>query len=109
MRVQQAVAWLTVAGTLVGGALVAEDRYANAAETKSAISAQYLKLTNSQELLANTNRLDRLQAQLRSVHSRRAGGAIYPGDDALVHDLNEEIRIAREYRSELRKQALVIK
>jgi len=106
VNVKQAVAWTALSGTLLGGAFFAEDRYANAQETKASIVEQSFRLLNSQEQLANNNRLERLQRELRSIRVRRINGAQYPGDGALIQDLTEEIRIAREYRSELRKQAI---
>jgi len=105
-NIKQAVAWVALSGTLLGGAFFAEDRFANAQETKAAIVEQSFRLLNSQEALANTNRLERLQRELRSIQLRRANGTQYPGDGALIQDLNEEIRNAREYRSELRQKAI---
>lgn len=109
IKAPEMVAWLTVAGALAGGAIWAEDRYANASETQNLISTSKLILTNKQESASNTNRLERYVRELAAVHRRRQNGQRYPGDQALIDDINEEIRIAREYRSELKLQATQIK
>lgn len=109
MNVKEVGTWVTLAGTLLVGAFWAEDRYANAGETASAMITQKLVLRNEQESKANENRLERMQRELNAVHARRASGQLYQGDSALIQDLNEEIRIAREYRSALRTQAAQIK
>ncbi len=94
---------------LVGGVFFAEDRYANAQETTSARIVQKLTLQNQAQARANDNRLERMVRELAAVHRRRTNGQQFPGDAALIQDLQEEIRIAREYRSELRLQATQIK
>jgi hypothetical protein len=108
-HVKEVATWVTLAAAILGGAFWAEDRYANAGETASAMFTQKLVLRNEQQSQANDNRLERMQRELNAIHSRRASGQLFTGDDALIRDLNEEIRIAREYRSALRQQAAQIK
>jgi hypothetical protein len=108
-HVKEVATWVTLVAALLGGAFWAEDRYANAGETATTILTQKLVLRNEQESKANENRLERMQRELTAIHARRASGALYQGDQALIGDLNEEIRIAREYRSALRQQASQIK
>ena len=109
MNVKEITAWMTFAATILIGAFWAEDRYANAAGTSSAMLQQKLLLRNDQERLANDNRLERMERELLAIHARRQSGGIYPGDEALIANLQEEIRIAREYRNVLRQQAAQIK
>lgn len=106
---REVATWVTLAAAILGGAFWAEDRYANAGETTSALIVQKLVLRNEQQTKANENRIERMQRELNAIHARRASGALYAGDDVLIRDLNEEIRIAREYRSALRSQAAQIK
>jgi LDH2 family malate/lactate/ureidoglycolate dehydrogenase len=109
MKGSEIAAWATLIGALIGGVFLAEDRYANAGETATTMLQQKLLLRNDQERLANDNRLERMERELLSIHARRQSGALYPGDGALITNLQDEIRIAREYRSVLRTQAAQIK
>ena len=108
-NVKEAATWVTLIAAILGGAFWAEDRYANAGQVQTQILTQKLVLRNEQESKANENRLERMQRELNGIHARRASGQLYTGDAALIQDLNEEIRIAREYRSVLRQEAAKIK
>lgn len=107
--IKEIATWVTMVGAILVGAFWAEDRYANAGETASAMLTQKLTLRNEQESKANEHRIERMQRELNGIHARRASGQLYTGDDVTIADLNEEIRIAREYRSALRQQAAEIK
>jgi len=105
VKVKEVTAWIALVGLLIGGFITLEQRHASA----GGMTVQKITLMNQQETLANENRLERLERQLESIHRRRTNGQKWPGDDALIYDLNEEIRIAREYRTALRQQAAQIK
>jgi hypothetical protein len=109
VKIGEIAAWVTLIGTLIVGVFLAEDRYANAGETATTMLQQKLLLRNDQERLANDNRLERMERELLSIHARRQSGALYPGDGALIVNLQDEIRIARQYRNALREQAAEIK
>lgn len=92
---------MTLLGMLASAVIWAETRYAHAAS----VAEQFFEQTVKFEQLSNDNRLDRLVRELEAINRRRFNGQMYPGDPELMEELKEEIRFARQYRSDLRERA----
>jgi hypothetical protein len=103
-RLGEAAALVTIVGAIAGSVIWQESRYANAAE----MGAKHLAQAVNIEQRFNEDRLERLVRELDSIYRRRFAGYEFPGDAEWIADLNDEIRIAREYRTELREQAALI-
>ncbi len=89
-------------GTLAGGVIFHEDRYAKASDLKASIQEAKSDRDELKLILMETQR-DQLQEIIRSLQASVAGGKStledrlrLTGSEQRVQDLNERIRILRE-------------
>ncbi len=101
----QVLTWITLAGTLLGGFILLEDRHANAGET----AALFVQQSKYQAIVSNDARLERLRRELRYIRLRQTNGTVYPEDSGLISDLQPEISISMTCRNQLRNPGGVTK